>query len=84
MGAELELELPSQYDHSGDNYAYMRDYEPVKIVMELVNKKVIDGMRNFHYVMVKTGITGQAYSKCYDGDGSLHNGVEFNFQTIYN
>lgn len=79
MGMELELELPSQYDHGGDNYVYMRDYEPVKEVMELVNKKVIDGMRNF---ALRNGQDWYHWSHTVSakGDGSLHNGVEFNFQ----
>jgi hypothetical protein len=57
----------------------MRDYEPVKEVMELVNKKVIDGMRNF---ALRNGQDWYHWSHTVSakGDGSLHNGVEFNFQ----
>ena len=73
LGMELELEIPTQ--------DYLRDYEPVREVMLLINKRVQDGMKNFairqgedlfRYV---TPVTAK-------GDGSLRNGVEFNFQPM--
>ena len=65
--------------YANDGYVYYSDYDKVRESLELVNKRVQTGMKNyavrnnqdwFHYT---TPITAK-------GDGSLNNGVEFNLQ----
>jgi hypothetical protein len=72
-----ECEDGSCEAYAGGRYRYYRDYVPVKDVLEIVGKRVQDGMKNyahrvnndwFHYT---NPITAK-------GDGSLVNGVEFN------
>jgi hypothetical protein len=66
-------------DRDSGSYRFYRDYEPVRNVMELINKNVETGMKNFamrqdndyfHYINTISA----------KGDGSLDNGVEFNLQ----
>lgn len=65
--------------YANEGYIYMRDYEPVKEVMDLINKRVIDGMKNF---ALRNGQDYYQWTPVLSakGDGSLTNGVEFNFQ----
>tara|TARA_B100000029_G_scaffold105146_1_gene95774 strand:+ start:4699 stop:5949 length:1251 start_codon:yes stop_codon:yes gene_type:complete len=65
--------------YSNDGYVYYQDYDKVREVLQVINKRVQDGMKNyaikksqdwFHYTAPITA----------KGDGSLRNGVEFNLQ----
>lgn len=74
MGMELELELPE-----GDNY--YRQNDSVTEVMSLINKRLEEGMKHF---AMRKGRDEYRYVTPVSakGDGSLRNGVEFNFQPM--
>ena len=74
MGMELELELPE-----GDNY--YRQNDSVIEVMSLINKRLEEGMKHF---AMRKGRDEYRYVTPVSakGDGSLRNGVEFNFQPM--
>ena len=69
----------SHCERDSGRYLYYRDYQPVADVMQLINKRVQDGMKNFavrqnkDYFQYTNAISAK-------GDGSLTNGVEFNLQ----